>query len=122
MRKMAKNEIIEVIHDDYTIDTTPTGDSGEGNVSGTAGSSSKNSSTSLSKLGLGNTFVKGRDKLVEKKIPLIRDKKQKRMQRSQALKKNVNDIVTNREKKTDIDLDTNVTSPWFRQCYWNILD
>ena len=70
-------EIVEVIHDDYSYIMQQ---SDQDNTNSTT----LISNGLVSKLGLSNIFDQGRETLVEMKIPLVQERKQNRMKRSQA--------------------------------------
>ena len=61
-------EIVQVIHGDHNYTTRPSGES-------SAASSTVSKNISVSKLGLSKMFDQGREKLVEMKIPLVRERK-----------------------------------------------
>ena len=88
--------------------------------------SANTSGATVSALGLGNIFVMGNAKMIESKIPEVRERKQDRMLRSQAFFLKVHDIVTNAEETADSELNSNdksmIPNPWFRQCYRNITE
>ena len=95
-------------------------------INNTTNSTTTIGNGSVSKLGLSNIFDQGRAKLVEMKVPLVRERKQNRMKRSQAFFLNVHETVSNRENKADVELNTSTTGmiphPWFRKCYRTVID
>ena len=70
-------EAIEVIHDDYNNTTTNSTEDGTTNMIPL-------SNITVNKLGLSNIFNQGTAKLVDMKIPLVRERKQNGMKRSHA--------------------------------------
>ena len=112
-------EAIEVIHDDYNNTTTNSVEDGTTNMI-------PRSNVTVTKLGLSNIFDQGTAKLVDMKIPLVRERKQNRMKRSQAFFLNVHEIVTNQDEKANIELNSDaigmIPHPWFRQFYRTIID
>ena len=124
-------ETVEVIHDDYTYITQQneqdtTNSTTNSTINNTTNSTTTIGNGSVSKLGLSNIFDQGRAKLVEMKVPLVRERKQNRMKRSQAFFLNVHETVSNRENEADVELNTNTTGmiphPWFRKCYRTVID
>ena len=111
---------MQVIHDDYNYNIREPLDTNE------TPNSANTSGTTLSALSLDNIFVQRKAKMIESKIPKVRERKQDRMLRSQAFFLKVHDIVTNAEESADLELNSNdksvIPNPWFRQCYRNITD
>ena len=81
----------------------------------------RSTSSSVPKISLGNVFILGRQKMIEMKIPLVRERKQNRILRSRAFFLDINDTVIKMEEDIDVQLDriTNVTlfDPWYRTAY-----
>ena len=81
---------------------------------------------SVNKLGLSNIFNLGFEKLVEMKIPVVRERKQNRMLRSQAFFLNVHNIVTKAKDTANTELaeidNIMILKPWFRQCCRLLVD
>ena len=75
------SERVEVIHDDYNLINPTILDDISGDSRNTTNNSS--SSETVSKLGLRNIFEQGHKKLVDMKIPAVRERKQNRMKHSQ---------------------------------------
>ena len=109
------DDVIQVINDDYTYNLRDASEASGTNLN------SVSSSSTVSKLGCGNIFVLGKEKMIESKIPAVRERKQDRMLRSRAFFLKVNDIVTSAEVSADIELNSNdntmIPNPWFRKCY-----
>ena len=110
-------ENVEVLHDDYTHNMGESVDTDDINNSSDTG-------TTVTALSLGNIFDLGKDRMIETKIPAVRERKQDRILRSQAFFLKVHDIVTVTEEITDSEQNSNdntmIPNPWFRQCYRNI--
>ena len=72
-------------------------------------------------MSLGNVFILGRQKMIEMKIPLVREKKKARISRSRAFFIEINDTVLKMEDDVEGELDrvTNVQclNPWHRSAY-----
>ena len=113
-------ETVQVIHDDYNYNIREPLDTNE------SPNSTNTSDAKVSALGLGNIFVLGNAKMIESKIPEVRERKQDRMLRSRAFFLKVHDIVTNAEETANSELNSNdksmIPNPWFRQYYRNITD
>ena len=111
-------ETVQVIYDDYSCSTRDLMDTNvNSNNKDTSGST-------VTELSLGNIFTLGNEKMIEMKIPSVRERKQDRMLLFQAFFLNVHDIVTSAEKSAESELNSNdstmIPNPWFRQCYRNI--
>ena len=111
------------IHDDYTNipdsdDQIPDSDDQPDEQGATE---ARSTSSSVPKISLGNVFILGRQKMIEMKIPLVRERKQNRILRSRAFFLDINDTVIQMEEDIDVQLDriTNVTlfDPWYRKAY-----
>lgn len=113
-------ETVEVINDDYGYSLPQTDYVEDTPIS------SEIRGGSVNKLGLSNIFNLGHEKLVEMKIPAVRERKQNRMLRSQAFFLKVNEIVTHAEDtaNTELTVIENIMTPkpWFRQIYRQIID
>ena len=111
-------ETVERIHDDYNFNSTNIIDN-----SGQRGNSTatNNPQTVVNKLGLGNIFHLGHAKMVEMKIPQVRERKQNRMKRSQDFFLSVHEMVMKGEENITIELNHNdntmIPRPWFRETY-----
>ena len=85
---------------------------------------SSDTGTTVAALSLGNIFDLGKERMIETKIPAVRERKQDRMLRSKAFFLKVHDIVTITEEITDSEQNSNdntmIPNLWFRQCYRNI--
>ena len=107
------------IHDDYTNipaqeerdDEIDTGNATEGSIT----------LSSVPKISLGNVFILGREKMIEMRIPIVREKKKARISRSRAFFLEINDTVLKMEDDIEGELDriTNVQlfNPWYRSAY-----
>ena len=111
------------IHDDYTNipdsdDQIPDSDDQPDERGATE---ARSTSSSVPKISLGNVFILGRQKMIEMKMPLVRERKQNRKLRSRAFFLDINDTVIQMEEDIDVQLDriTNVTlfDPWYRKAY-----
>lgn len=111
-------ETVQVIYDDYNSFTRDPIDT---NVNS---NNSNTSGATVTELSLGNIFNLGNEKMIEMKIPSVRERKQDRMLRSQAFFLKVHDIVTSAEQSAESELNSNdntmIPNPWFRKCYRNI--
>ena len=87
------------IHDDYNFSNTNIDENSGQRVNS---NNSNNSTTVVNTLGLGNIFNFGHAKIVEMKIPQVRECKQNRMKRSQAFFLSVHEMVTKGEEKVSI--------------------
>ena len=121
--KEAENTNI-TIHDDYTNipGTEDQHEAGGNNNSNVRNATDPGStSSSVPNISSGNVFILGRTKMIEMKIPLVRERKQNRIHRSRAFFLDINDIVIKMEEDIDVQLDriTNVTlfNPWYRTAY-----
>ena len=122
-REEAENTIL-TIHDDYTNipDSDGQNEVGDNNNSNTTNATEpRSTSSSVTKTSLGNVFILGRTKMIEMKIPLVRERKQNRILRSRAFFLDINETVIKMEEDIDVQLDriTNVTlfNPWYRTAY-----
>ena len=117
VRKRRQTEI--TIHDDYT--NIPAQEERDDEID--TGNATEGSSTlsSVPKISLGNVFILGRQKMIEMKIPLVREKKKARISRSRAFFIEINDTVLKMEDDIEGELDriTNVQlfNPWYRSAY-----
>ena len=109
------------IHDDYT--NIP--DQEDNNEELICDNSNENiekcTSSCVPKISIGNVFLLGRQKMIEMKIPHVRERKKSRISRSRAFFLDINDTVLKMEDEIDGELDriTNVTlfEPWYRLAY-----
>ena len=69
---------VQVIHDDYTYNLREALDTNDNN------NNRDTSGATVTALGCGDIFVLGNEKMIELKIPAVRERKQDRMLRSQA--------------------------------------
>ena len=101
-----QNTVIS-IYDDYTNIT----DEEEQNEDNGNAAEVRSTSSSVPKISLGNVFLLGRKNLIEMKIPLVRERKQNRSNRSRAFFLDINDTVFKMEDDIEGELDriTNVT-------------
>ena len=114
-----ENAVLE-IHDDYT--SIPDNDNAEKNTDNNNGV--PNLSGEVMKLALGNVFLQGRSKMIEIKIPQVRERKQNRILRSKAFFLDINDTVIKMESNIDNELDrisnVSIFNPWCRMAYRQI--
>ena len=113
-------EAVEVMNDDYGYSLPSTGVTEETPIMSEIGGGS------VSELGLSDIFNQGHQKLVEMKIPAVRERKQNRILRSEAFFPKVHEIVTKAEQNANSELtvveNIMMPKPWFRQCYRQIID
>ena len=114
-----ENTVLE-IHDDYT--SIPDSENLDQNIANTNGV--PNLVGEVPTLALGNVFLQGRTKMIEMKIPEVRERKQNRILRSRAFFLDINDTVIKMESNIDLELDrisnTSIFIPWYRRAYRHI--
>ena len=114
-----ENTVLE-IHDDYT--SIPDSENLDQNIANTNGVT--NLVGEVPTLALGNVFLQGRTKMIEMKIPEVRERKQNRILRSRAFFLDINDTVIKMESNIDLELDrisnTSLFIPWYRRAYRHI--
>ena len=81
----------------------------------------RSTSSSVPEISLGNVFLLGRKETIELKIPLVRERKQNRSNRSRSFFLDMNETIIKMENDIESELDriTNVTlcNPWYRSAY-----
>ena len=86
----------------------------------------RSTSSSVPEISLGNVFLFGRQKMVKMKIPLVREKKKARINRSGDFFLEINNNVLKKEDDIEGELDriTNVQlfNPWRRSVYRAVSD
>ena len=119
------SEVVEMMHDDYNYNNM---NMANGEIEGApvVRNNTVKITAIVNPLGLCNIFECGRSKMVEMKIPEVRERKQNRMKRSEAFFLSVHGMVTKAEQQVSLELNrtdnTMIPNPWSRNTYRTIIN